>query len=100
MYLKKNNWVQQLNAMFFKTQWKDSVYFYSTFQRPFEKRSGGTQNIQCFLQHFSYSFQIPAKGYSAFTKAKGTVFKCDGKDTVYFTSLFKAREGENDQIVT
>ena len=70
--------------------------FYNTFQGTFENPSGGTGFIQCVLQHFSYSFQIPAKGYSAFTKAKGTVFKCDGKDTVYFTSLFKAREGEND----
>ena len=88
------------NYNVFQNPVKGYSVFLHTVSFHFWKTTEGTGFIQCVLQHFSYSFQIPAKGYSAFTKAKGTVFKFGPKDTVYFTSLFKAREGEKDQIVT
>ena len=88
------------NYNVFQNPVKGYSVFLQHFSTPFWKTSGGTDSIQCFLQHFSYSFQIPAKGYTVFTKAKGTVFKTDPKDTVYFTSLFKAREVNMTPIVT
>ena len=84
----------------FQNPVKGYSVFLQHFSRPGWKTTEGTDIIQCVLQHFSYSFQIPAKGYTVFTKAKGTVFKFGPKDTVYFTSLFKAREVKMTPVVT
>ena len=76
------------------------MYFYNTFQGPVEKQLRVLRLYNVFCYTLVTVYFAPAKGYTVFTKAKGTVFKFGPKDTVYFTSLFKAREVKMTPVVT
>ena len=76
------------------------MYFYNTFQGPVEKQLRVLRLYSVFCNTLVTVYFATLKGYTVFTKAKGTVFKFSPKDTVYFTALFKAREVKMTPVVT
>ena len=75
---KQNDWVLWETTTVFKTRWKDTVYFYNTFQGPVEKL---LRVLSCSLEKCCKNTLYPFTGHWKLSK-----------DTMYFTSLFKKND--------